>query len=73
MTPLLCQCAGCLLPADVSGHVAVHSAQPHQQEVEALDPEELLDVDRTNPDVAIEGIDFQEAVVTRVIHHVRSK
>ena len=59
MTPLLCQCAGCLLPADVSGHVAVHSAQPHQQEVEALDPEELNDVDRTNPNVPIERIDVQ--------------
>ena len=57
----------------MSCHVPVHSADSNKDEVEALDPEELLDVDRTNPDVAIEGIDFQEAVVTRVIYHVKSK
>ena len=43
----------------MSGHVAVYSTETHQEEVEALDPEELLDVDRTNSNVSIERIDVQ--------------
>ena len=43
------------------GHVAVSRAEAHQGEVEALNQEDLLNVDGTNPNMSIVRVDIPQA------------
>ena len=43
------------------GHVAVGSAEAHQGEVKALNQEDLLNVDGTNPNMSIVRVDIPQA------------
>ena len=43
------------------GHVAVGRAEAHQGEVEALNQEDLLNVDGTNPNMSIVRVDIPQA------------
>ena len=45
----------------MSGHVAVSRAEAHQGEVEALNQEDLLNVDGTNPNMSIVRVDIPQA------------
>ena len=45
----------------MSGHVAVSRADAHQGEVEALNQEDLLNVDGTNPNMSIVRVDIPQA------------
>ena len=46
-------CKNSIIPSDMSGHVAVSRADAHQGEVEALNQEDLFNVERTNPNMSI--------------------
>ena len=43
------------------GHVAVSRAEAHQGEIEALNQEDLLNVDGTNPNMSIVRVDIPQA------------
>ena len=43
------------------GHVAVSRAEAHQGEVEALNQEDLLNVDGTDPNMSIVRVDIPQA------------
>ena len=43
------------------GHVAVGRAEAHQGEVKALNQEDLLNVDGTNPNMSIVRVDIPQA------------
>ena len=45
----------------MSGHVAVSRADAHQGEVEALNQEDLFNVERTNPNMSIVRVDIPQA------------